>query len=162
MSATNNPTTGKQPQSGDGAWTELRDFPGYAIDRDGNVYSTKSNWRGYGLRALAVVQNSHGYASVRLTVSGRRRHIAVHRLVASCFLTERPSDADQIRHLDGDRMNPRSSNLAWGTALENAADRQTHGRTVRGPAHPNWQGRVHANVDPKKFLNRKYREHANG
>jgi hypothetical protein len=32
----------------------------------------------------------------------------------------------QIRHLDGNEMNNRLSNLKYGTAKENAADRKLH------------------------------------
>jgi hypothetical protein len=38
----------------------------------------------------------------------------------------------ECRHLDGNGSNPRPDNLKWGTRLENMADRDHHGRTVRG------------------------------
>lgn len=38
----------------------------------------------------------------------------------------------EVRHLDGDKRNTAPSNLVWGTARENAADRERHGRTARG------------------------------
>ena len=36
------------------------------------------------------------------------------------------------RHLDGDRTNPRLENLAWGTKVENEADKELHGTVPRG------------------------------
>jgi hypothetical protein len=37
----------------------------------------------------------------------------------------------QCRHLDGNRSNNRLDNLAWGTPLENGADKARHG-TAKG------------------------------
>lgn len=109
--------------------------PGYRVTSDGRVYSVGHNWRGYGEREMRQTLNADGYPSVRLTIDGKRTRLAVHRLVAKHFLPPRPSSVHEVRHLDGDRMNSSVSNLAWGTRLENAADRERHGRTSRGQRH---------------------------
>lgn len=107
--------------------------PFYEVDEDGTVWSIRHNWRGYGRRQITSAIDDEGYLSVRLSLPGRRRiHLPVHRLVALFHLPARPSADHEIRHLDGDRMNPSAANLAWGTALENAADRHRHGNTARG------------------------------
>ena len=108
---------------------------GYEVTSDGSVYSVESNWRGYGKREMAKILNSGGYPSVRLMIDGKRKRVAVHTLVAAAFLGPKPSKAHQIRHLDGDKNNSSASNLAWGTAKENANDREMHGRTSRGEKH---------------------------
>lgn len=108
---------------------------GYRVTADGTVFSFGTNWRGYGERALAQHMNSRGYLGVRLTVNGKRMTHPVHRLVAIAFLPKRPSAKHQIRHLDGNPLNNNASNLAWGTAKENAEDRELHGRTARGFKH---------------------------
>jgi hypothetical protein len=109
--------------------------PGYEVTRDGRVYSTESNWRGYGRRELAQSLNASGYPSVRITVNGERKRYAVHVLVAEKHLPPRPSPDHEVRHLDGNKLNPNSENLAWGTRKQNADDREQHGRTSRGSAH---------------------------
>lgn len=109
--------------------------PGYEVTEDGHVFSTESNWRGYCRRELEQHPNADGYPSVRVQIGGRRKRLAVHRLVAMWFLPARPSPLHQIRHLDGDKANPAASNLAWGTEQDNADDRERHGRTSRGPRH---------------------------
>jgi len=112
---------------------EAATLAGYDVTYDGRVLS-RTNWRGTGLRELTQTPNADGYPSVRLSIHGERRHIAVHRLVAAAYLPP-PAPGQQLRHLDGDKTNNRASNLAWGTAAENAADRELHGRTARGESN---------------------------
>jgi hypothetical protein len=116
-------------------WGVSINLEGYEVSRDGHVFSVAHNWRGYGRRELETSPNVYGYPCVRLTVNGRRKRIAVHRLVAMHYLPPRPSPTHEIRHLDGDRNNSHADNLAWGTAKENADDRERHGRTSRGSRH---------------------------
>lgn len=115
--------------------SESKHTPGYEVTKDGRVFSTESNWRGYGRREMRQTPNEGGYPSVRIMVDGKRKRIAVHVLVAREHLPPRPSPDHEVRHLDGDKLNPRAHNLAWGTQKENADDRERHGRTSRGQAH---------------------------
>jgi hypothetical protein len=111
----------------------IDEAPGYEIDAEGRVWSTSTNWRGYGRRELAAHEDQHGYLKVRLTLAkGRRIKRPVHRLVAFAFLGQPPTPTHQVRHLDGNRTNNRADNLCWGTPAENAADRDRHGTTARG------------------------------
>lgn len=80
-------------------------------------------------------RNRREYPCVYLRCGGRRHRVAVHRLVALTWIGPPPFAYAQVRHLDGDHMNPAASNLAWGTALDNAVDRETHGTTARGDRH---------------------------
>jgi len=109
--------------------------PGYEVTRDGRVFSLATNWRGYGRREMAQQPNEDGYPSVRILLEGKRKRLTVHVMVAIHHLPPRPSSKHQIRHLDGDKANPSAGNLAWGTAKENADDRERHGRTSRGASH---------------------------
>jgi hypothetical protein len=118
-------------------------YPGYEVTSDGRVFSTASNWRGYGRRELEQHQNSHGYPSVRMIVAGKRKRMLVHSMVAQAFLPPRPTPEHEVRHLDGDMTNNHASNLAWGTRKENAADRERHGRTARG-ARNGWSREARA------------------
>ena len=109
--------------------------PGYEVTSDGKVFSISHNWRGYGRRELSQSLNSYGYPSVRLSIGGSRKRVTVHVLVAEKFLGEKPSQKHQVRHLNGDKTDNRACNLAWGTAKENADDRERHGRTSSGASH---------------------------
>lgn len=109
--------------------------PGYEVDKYGQVFSMGHNWRGYGARLLVQDKNKDGYMCVRLTINGVRKRYRVHTLVAIKFLGKKPKSADQIRHLDGNKLNNHVSNLAWGNAKSNADDRDKHGRTSKGLKH---------------------------
>jgi len=107
---------------------------GYEITREGKVFSS-TNWRGYGKRELAQHPNYYGYPSVRVVIDGKRVRYTVHSLVAAAYLPAKQSDDHEVRHLDGNKMNSHADNLAWGTAKDNADDRELHGRTSRGESH---------------------------
>jgi hypothetical protein len=63
-----------------------------------------------------------GYPVVTLSGAGPKD---VHRLVALTFHGQgRPGE--QVRHLNGDRADPRAENLAWGTQSENEHDKYTY------------------------------------
>lgn len=112
---------------------ELVEFiPGYAVDREGNVYSLSSRWPSYGVRKLNPCVSEKGYMKIGCGRAGQRRVYLVHRAVAIAFLGEQPSPRHQIRHLNGIKRDNRVSNLAWGTSKENAADKRLHGTLANG------------------------------
>lgn len=75
-----------------------------------------------------------GYQGVILCRVGTRKYMPIHRLVTLTFYGPRPSNL-VTRHLDGNKLNNRLDNLAYGTNKENTDDRDKHGRTVRGEKH---------------------------
>lgn len=98
--------------------------PGYWIDEDGEVY----NHRG---RRIAQQVTDKGYCRVHLQINGETKSKSVHSLVAEVFIGPRPKGF-QIRHLDGRKTNNSPSNLAYGTAAENEADKELHGTKATG------------------------------
>lgn len=104
--------------------------PGYFADAAGDIWSSRSGE----LRRMRCAVGSKGYRLVNLMVGGSPAKRAVHRLVAEAF--HGVSASAVVRHLDGNRLNNRPSNLAWGTALDNARDRDRHGTTARGWRNP--------------------------
>lgn len=82
------------------------------------------------------VTTSNGYKIVGFGRRGANICRSVHSLVAEAFLGPKPH-GHQVRHLDGVRANCSASNLAYGTPLENAADRERHGNTCRGDKNGN-------------------------
>lgn len=78
------------------------------------------------------------YEFVWLRVGGKSKRRAVHALVLAAFVGPR-KDWEQCRHLDGDSLNNKLSNLCWGTPEENRADIRRHGRTAEGGRNGNTQ-----------------------
>lgn len=113
------------------AATPIDGFPGYYVSSDGIVFSTQ-DWRGKRFRELTQYPNTYGYMRVRLTNESVRVSKFVHKLVADAYLTKKPSDDYQICHINGNKNDNRAVNLRWGTAKDNAKDREDHGKTARG------------------------------
>lgn len=72
-----------------------------------------------------------GYTLISFWHNKRLIARSLHSLVADAFLGDRPAGA-QIRHLDGNPRNNAVTNLAYGTARENARDRICHGNNAQG------------------------------
>jgi hypothetical protein len=84
----------------------------YAISNKGNLMNVKNG------KKLKTVINNNGYLEVQLSTKGVRKNYRIHRLVAMMFL-ENSEDKPYVNHIDGDKLNNKTSNLEWCTAQEN-------------------------------------------
>lgn len=85
---------------------------------------------------LRLGPHAGGYKTVHLYRDGERvRATVLHIVVAEAFLGPRPTPEHEVRHLDGDAGNCAAANLAWGTRIENEADKELHGTRTRGEQH---------------------------
>lgn len=112
--------------------TEWRWIPGwegrYEVSDAGEVRS-HINTRGSLLKIPQVkrrTKNTAGYACVSLSTNSLSRMYNCHALVMEAFVGPRP-EGQEIRHLDGNRLNSALSNLAYGFPYENQEDRKDHG-----------------------------------
>lgn len=85
-------------------WYDVSDF--------GRIYSVRA------ARTLLSPPNGRGYPVVNLCGNGTRACFAVHQVVAATFLGPCPNGLE-VDHVDGDRLNPRLSNLEYVTHAEN-------------------------------------------
>lgn len=113
-------------------------FPDYFVTSLGRVFSTKSGRP----RLKKQCPTKKGYMNVYMEPGNATARI--HRLVLEAFVGPRPSPRHEARHLDGCPSNNRLSNLAWGTAAENLADKERHGTVYCGTRHR------FARLDPEK------------
>lgn len=90
---------------------DLIKYPGYKVDRNGNVYGKNG-------KPLKPSKNPRGYEIVNLMVNGNRIGVAVHTLVAATFVPN-PEEKPQVNHIDGDKSNNHADNLEWSTESEN-------------------------------------------
>lgn len=106
-------------------WLPLDADPFLFVSEDGEIVSLHHKPG----RVLSLSRSGE-YLGVK--VAGTTRHI--HRLVCETFNGNRPGMV--VRHLDGNKLNNRLSNLAWGTHEENAADKIGHGTANYGERNP--------------------------
>lgn len=125
-------------------------YPGYSASEDGRVFTHRRRTRLEGCsrggtkvvidpsysRELTASRGAKGYLYVAISLGGRQTRRAVHVMVLDAFAGPRPAEQEG-RHLDGNPGHNARSNLSWGTAVENAADRQAHGHYARGARHVN-------------------------
>lgn len=97
------------------------------IDAIGRNYTKPGRVLSPGLNRAGA---NDGYYTVSLRVDGKPKSHRVHRLVAVAFLGQPPEPGMDVRHLDGNELNNRVENLAWGTRSENMQDRTRHGTCV--------------------------------
>src|SRR5437899_1058735 len=111
--------------------------PNYFVTKSGEVFSQQPI--GFGCYYKKKVGRLHGlkpirdvrYSYVNLCIEGKRAKIGVHALVLLTFRGPRFA-GQQTRHLNGKNFDNRLRNLKWGTAKQNADDRERHGRTACG------------------------------
>lgn len=105
-------------------WRPVPGHQGYEVSDLGSVRSYR-NRQGHPAAAPRLLSPGtvQGYRQIKL---GRSRQTKVHILVLETFVGPRP-DGMVCRHLDGNPLNNRLSNLRWGTPEENYAGRQLHG-----------------------------------
>jgi hypothetical protein len=124
---------------------EWRAIPGYEgryeISEEGDVRAIYATKCGHPIgRIRAPRENARGYSSMTLLSEDRTpRQFTLHHLVLLAFVGPRP-DGMVTRHLDGNPRNNSVGNLAWGTPVENMADRAAHGHTTHGEEH--WSAKL--------------------
>ena len=123
-------------------------FPGYRVGDDGTVWSSKRGpWR-----ELKRQRDTNGYLFVSLQRCGKRHLTSVHTIVLRTFVGPRP-EGKECAHDNGNKADPRLSNLAWKTHKENEADKLSHGtrkarkaRVRVGPGRPRGQRSNQSNL----------------
>ena len=78
------------------------------------------------------VGNNKGYLRIHVKEQDKQRHMAVHRLIASCFIPN-PQNLPQVNHINGNKQDNRASNLEWVTSNGNIIHAINHGKIQAFP-----------------------------
>lgn len=102
-------------------WRSIPGWPDYEVSDGGQVVSLK-----HGRRRLLRDQHAPG-GHRRIQIGGAApKTFFVHQLVMLAFVGPCPEGLE-IRHLNGDGVDNRLGNLAYGTRAENIQDQKDHG-----------------------------------
>ena len=111
-------------------WKAVPGFEVYEVSDQGRVRRNG--------RTLSPWIGSHGYPSIGFSIGGKVTTFTVHSIVALAFLGPRPMDME-VRHLNGDRSDPRLVNLSYSSHSENELDKRSHGTNRnRQKTHCSW------------------------
>jgi len=112
-------------------WKPISDFPGYEVSNLGQVRSYHQTKPKKEIPHILSSKCEGRYNRVTLCKNRICYSFTVHRLILESFIGKRAS-GQQCRHLDGNRINNKLSNLVWGTTKENAMDKIRHGTSNKG------------------------------
>lgn len=118
-------------------WVLVPGFPDYRVSREGRVQRVKPGVRNHKLTGqdLKWFVSPSGYATVDLSVNGKKKAFRINRMVCEAFNGPPPMADHHAAHIDGVRLNNDASNLRWATPKENESDKLAHGTAMIGDRH---------------------------
>lgn len=116
-----------------GDWREHPDAPNYFFSSCGHAARVTVRKGVPYATLLKGCSCSIGYRAISHPIGrGRYGRIYIHRAVCLLFNGPPPDGSTVVRHLDTCLNNNRASNLAWGSALDNANDAKNAGKSPVG------------------------------
>mgnify|MGYP003650916158 CR=1 FL=1 len=97
---------------------EIEGYEDYTIDRDGNVWSKKTN--------IFMKPRVNGYLYVGVCKNGKEKIFTLHRLLAMAYIPN-PENKPEVDHKDRNTFNNSLSNLRWATREEQMENRGNWG-----------------------------------
>ena len=86
-------------------WKEIPDYEGiYQVSNLGKIRSCKNN------KIRKQTKQRSGYMRIILTKDAKQKAIAVHILVAKCFVNNK-NNYPFVNHIDGNKENNNANNL---------------------------------------------------
>jgi hypothetical protein len=118
----------------------INNFTGYFVDKEGNIYSVlqkgcrdKFNMKKWKkAEKIKPRKTRNGYCRVCLKddISGKRKDIYVHRIVAETFIPN-VNNVSDVNHIDSNPEKNNVENLEWTSHKENLEYGFTHGNKTR-------------------------------
>lgn len=87
----------------------MKEYDGFLVDDDLNIYSKKTG------RRLTPYIGTDGYMHVQyITEKNKAHHNRVHVIYAHCFIPN-PNNCKYVNHIDSNKLNNNLNNLEWCT-----------------------------------------------
>lgn len=100
-------------------WMPIENYEGlYEVSNYGRIRSLKYYKKGC-VCVLRCTAKDGKYLKVSLRKQGHSKTYRIHRLVAAAFLPKPSKERNQVNHINGNKVDNKSSNLEWCTAKEN-------------------------------------------
>jgi len=116
-------------------WTEIEGFPGYEVNRESQVRSSKRNGI---VKILKPAVSGCGYLNVVLMKNNKRHALKIHRIVGLAFIPVIPGKCF-INHKNGNKLDNSIENLEWVNRSENVRHAISTGLI---PASTGYSGRL--------------------
>jgi hypothetical protein len=100
----------------------------YFVSEDGGVFRDG--------KELSTSLTNKGYKTFRSSVNNVRKHISIHRAVATLYVPN-PDNLPQVNHIDGNKLNNHYTNLEWMSNRKNKDHALENGLYAKGVDMPN-------------------------
>jgi hypothetical protein len=107
-------------------WTNIKDYPDYAVSTFGNVENMKT-----GRILKPAINSNNGYLFVVLYKNGKAKTCTIHQLVADAFL-DNPENKNCVDHKNGNKFDNSINNLRYATHIENSRNRKMSSKNTSG------------------------------
>lgn len=97
----------------------------YIVTSAGQIISTNYIRTGKAVELKHAISHD-GYHFISLYVNNKKYKVAVHRIIALCFLPN-PQNLPQVNHINENKADNRVDNLEWITAKDNI----NHGTCIK-------------------------------
>jgi hypothetical protein len=109
----------------------IPNYPDYMAGSDGSIWSRRNKLDPNDWTEMTPSLANTGYLVLNLwDAEGIPTTYQVHSLVMLAFVGPRPY-GNEVRHLNGNKLDNRLENLCYGTVRENWQDRWKHGTAVK-------------------------------
>lgn len=103
------------------------------------------------LKQISFIKSNTTYKRLTLCKNGKKRQVAVHRIVAEAFL-ENENNFPIVNHIDNNGENNNVENLEWCTQSHNLIHAQKQGRLFNAQSFGGTKNGISRNLESLNFI----------